>query len=117
MITTPKERKLNAQIGALQGQLQKAKDNRRWTCPSCSKKTRISTVELMTEHYYVEPYSCSGGDYWTTEKQPPFHVVCSECTKVHRYCTNTAGYDFLEHYRYSFIPGCYTDGQGNRSKK
>ncbi len=30
----------------------------------CGKKSRIGNLVYIQTHYYVSPYSCSGGDYW-----------------------------------------------------
>ncbi len=30
----------------------------------CGKKSQIRNLVYIQTHYYVSPYSCSGGDYW-----------------------------------------------------
>ncbi len=30
----------------------------------CGRMTRIRDLVYMATHWYVQPYSCSGGDYW-----------------------------------------------------
>lgn len=47
----------------------------------CKKKSRIGGLTYVQTHWYVEPYSCSEGDYW---KQSQGMFVCPHCERVNR---------------------------------
>ena len=51
---------------------------KRLTCGFCRKQHTVSKLTLIQTHWYVEPYSCTGGDYWKAgEKQ----YECPSCGK------------------------------------
>lgn len=66
-------------VEALKGQLAKAKlsldeqRSRRKILCSCGRMHMIKQLELLITHWYVEPYSCSGGDYW---REGEWQFVC-----------------------------------------
>lgn len=35
-----------------------------WTQAGCNRKFHIKDLVFIQTRWYVEPYSCSGGDYW-----------------------------------------------------
>lgn len=38
------------------------------TCKACHTATPIADLEFIQTHWYVTPYSCTGGDYWRAGK-------------------------------------------------
>ncbi len=61
------------------------KSRKWWTCKECGKKAPLGQLTLGIEGYYVEPEGCSGGDYTTTSKEPPYHIECPKCKEVIRH--------------------------------
>ncbi len=43
----------------------------------CGKKTQIGKLTHIQPFYYVEPYGCTGGDYWATEDESQWD--CPKC--------------------------------------
>ena len=54
---------LLAEVDKIDITLEKLKGNRTLLC-GCGKKHKIKELTLMRDHWYVEPYSCSAGDYY-----------------------------------------------------
>ena len=42
----------------------------------CGRLSAIHTIEYIRTHWYVRPYSCTGGDYWN-EGEGQF--ICPKC--------------------------------------
>lgn len=38
-------------------------------CGHCGSQHEIRDLEFIQTHYYVRPYSCSGGDYWNEDDE------------------------------------------------
>lgn len=55
-----------------QAALSAERANRRILC-ACGKMHPIRLYDLIVTHWYVEPYSCSGGDYWN---EGEWNIVC-----------------------------------------
>ena len=49
--------------------------------PGCEKTFPIKDIVFLQTHWYVEPYSCSGGDYWKTGEG---NWVCPNCNHRNR---------------------------------
>ncbi|MBI2676650.1 MAG: hypothetical protein HYX21_01675 [Candidatus Yanofskybacteria bacterium] len=45
----------------------------------CHKKSRLGTWSFIQDRWYVEPYSCTGGDYWNYSKTETCDIVCPKC--------------------------------------
>ncbi len=73
--------KLEAQAKKLAEKLAEAKRNLQYECPDCKAKTSIKDLTLQKEIFYVEPYGCTAGDYWTEGSSPEFAIVCPCCSK------------------------------------
>lgn len=56
---------------------------RRWQCRAagCGRTIMLSSVPLVQTHFYIEPHSCSGGDYWKAGER---NLVCPKCSVRHR---------------------------------
>jgi hypothetical protein len=83
-------RKIDAERAKLERRLEKLDDDRlaaigarRWRCRAagCGRTSKLSSVILVQTHWYVEPYSCSGGDYWRSGER---NLVCPKCSVRHR---------------------------------
>ena len=51
-------------------------------CPYCEKRSQLKKWILISNYYYVRPYSCNGGDYWSHEDD--YNLVCPKCQEVSR---------------------------------
>jgi hypothetical protein len=65
------------QIKQLQAEIRGLQSDVPWICPNCDyhNLTKHSTLHLY--EYYVPPYSCAGGDYYTPEKYA--RIQCDSC--------------------------------------
>lgn len=80
---------LQSNIRKLESQLVKAKRAQYLDCVKCGSKSQISLLEGRVIKFYVEPYSCTGGAYWTEGKDPEFQIFCPQCDKWVRYYSTT----------------------------
>ena len=48
-------------------------------CTACGKQSRLFSWSFIQNQYYVEPYSCTGGDYWLNSETRCCHIVCPKC--------------------------------------
>lgn len=48
-------------------------------CVKCRKKSRLGTWSFTQGRWYVEPYSCTSGDYWKYNGTETCHIVCPKC--------------------------------------
>ena len=63
----------------LQEELEDAKGDELFCCEHCGKRTKVSNTTVINKQQYVEPYSCSGGDYW----RHLYHmIVCDKCSNT-----------------------------------
>lgn len=53
-------------------------------CASCHQGIKVGDVLVRLHQYYVEPYSCTGGDYWTLGDNPDRSFVCPHCNVTNR---------------------------------
>jgi len=53
-------------------------------CASCKKGTHINQLVLFVAEFYVEPFSCTGGDYWTEGSFPELATMCPHCHTCNR---------------------------------
>lgn len=79
-----REQEINSEITILKIEAELIRSRRMWACPSCKKRTQLSKLTLIQDHYYIEPYSCSGGAYWSTCKE--VFIPCPKCETVIRIC-------------------------------
>jgi hypothetical protein len=75
-VNTPYEQKIMQKIATLQEQLREIKQNRTVVCPNCSTQTPISESTVVKTHHYVQPYGCTGGDYYVHDG---YLLYCSHC--------------------------------------
>lgn len=50
-------------------------------CTSCHAQHAISDLVYIQTHWYVQPYSCTGGDYWNEGEG---NFKCPSCGYVNR---------------------------------
>ena len=48
---------------------------------TCGKRSLLSKITLLDYQYYVQPFSCSGGAYWTHSE---YKFVCPKCGCINR---------------------------------
>jgi ribosomal protein S27AE len=48
-------------------------------CSRCKKNSRLSSWSFIQGMYYVEPFSCTGGDYWLNSRTDSCHIICPKC--------------------------------------
>lgn len=56
----------------------KAIGRKKLKCGSCGKATEIGKLTYIQTRWYVQPYSCNGGDYW---KDGEGQYDCPKCGK------------------------------------
>lgn len=56
--------KLQREATELNKKLAAARKRSLLTCSSCKKRTSVSKLVYIQTHWYVQPYGCTGGDYW-----------------------------------------------------
>ena len=54
------------EIDALQNRIKELKGKFKYKCPNCKKMSMLKKTDSVQHHFYVEPYGCTGGDYWNT---------------------------------------------------
>lgn len=59
--------------------LHKAIRNTNILCAKCGKEAVLHTWKFIQDKYYVRPYSCNEGDYWTSSETKLCHIVCPGC--------------------------------------
>lgn len=72
---------INAEASALQKALDEKMRNSILRCVWCGKGKRVSDLTLLQTHWYVQPYSCTGGDYW---KRGEVQYKCPSCGELNR---------------------------------
>lgn len=50
-------------------------------CRKCKWRFEVKTATYIQTHWYVEPYSCTGGAYWN---QGEGQVECPSCGNINR---------------------------------
>jgi len=50
-------------------------------CAKCNRKSQLSSWVFIQDMYYIQPFSCTGGDYWLNAKTRSCHIVCPKCSK------------------------------------
>jgi ribosomal protein L37AE/L43A len=72
---------IDAEIKALKQKRHSLRGKQIWKCPLCEKGTQIGRLDLVVIKFYVRPYSCTGGDYWTEGDKPEYKVHCPKCNR------------------------------------
>ena len=71
-------------------------------CTSCHKQHPIGELVYIQTHWYVQPYSCTGGDYWNVGEG---QFKCPSCGFLNR-LYNREEYEALK-YRFKEIVKTY----------
>ncbi len=50
-------------------------------CANCNRNNQISKTQLFQTHWYVMPYSCTGGDCW---REGECQFLCKHCSYINR---------------------------------
>jgi len=48
-------------------------------CAKCGENSKLFSWTFIQDMFYVEPYSCTGGDYWLNSETRCCHIVCPKC--------------------------------------
>jgi rubrerythrin len=62
-------------------------------CTSCHAQHAIGDLVYIQTHWYVHPYSCTGGDYWNEGEG---NFKCPACNAINR-LYNREEYQKLKH--------------------
>lgn len=81
MKKTKKIEKLEKKLEEAYAELDEARRKSMIECMHCERRTRVSKLTYIQTHWYVRPYSCTGGDYW---KQGEGQFVCPKCGETNR---------------------------------
>lgn len=71
-------------------------------CPNCGADNELRELDAVVWEFYVRPYSCSGGDYWTEGDIPDFNINCPKCGHLTRYCDNNVTNKLIRENRCRF---------------
>jgi hypothetical protein len=52
-------------------------------CVYCNNKQLAKDTLAKQPHYYISPFSCSGGDYWTYEDHS-WEYICNSCGRSNK---------------------------------
>lgn len=63
-------------------ELEEARQRKTLVCPHCERRLGIQKFTIIREHHYVQPYSCTGGDYWTFSNE--YYLWCPKCETFSR---------------------------------
>ena len=75
------EKQLLKQRKQLDSQIDKLRMAKPWRCLACERTTQVRFLTLIVENYYIEPYSCTGGAYWTEGENPTYRIKCPKCNQ------------------------------------
>lgn len=70
-------------------------------CKNCGKGTQVNKLIFYQHYYYVEPYGCTGGAYWTSEDQK-ITLKCEKCKTSNIYNRYNKEYKKLLTLQYHF---------------
>lgn len=59
--------------------------NKKIACASCGNLSKIRNIDLIDVESYTEPYSCTGGDYWSHDE---YNYICCFCNVRNRFLSN-----------------------------
>ena len=93
ILETNKEKQIQQQINDLYEELEETKGRRQVTCPNCKKRTPVNQATIIIPHYYVAPYSCTGGAYW--DRMNEYQFYCEKCDSFHRAYTGSFDKDWV----------------------
>lgn len=82
-----KLKELYAETTSINERMREIESSRMLACTWCKKKSAVRNWGKRRRHWYVEPYSCTAGDYWTFSEE----VVCPKCE--HSHCVEEYSYD------------------------
>ena len=86
-IKSKREKEIDVEIERLKQEQEDIKSRKSIQCirKECTKRTKISKIIAVSEHHYIRPYSCSGGDYWEFSNE--YQWICPKCNhwiRVHK---------------------------------
>lgn len=89
-------RQTEKEIEERQERIKELKGKLKYKCPSCKKMSMLKHTAAIQHHYYVEPYSCTGGDYWVTNG---VSWVCPKCdTELEPYYSERDDWQTISYY-------------------
>lgn len=77
--------------------------NRRITCGSCNKTSRAKEWIFIQRMWYVEPYSCNGGDYWRPYEPETCCIACPKCKNQNYIYNHKQKPKILNLLKYGFL--------------
>ena len=75
------KKRLRAELADVQKRIDAKKRSAVIACAWCGKRKAVAKLTLIQTHYYVRPYSCTGGDYWLPDEK---QYDCPSCGKRNR---------------------------------
>jgi hypothetical protein len=75
---------IDAEIAALKNKRHSLRGKQLWKCTLCQRGTQLRNLHLVIIKYYVRPYGCTGGDYWTAGERPEYMIECVKCGEAIR---------------------------------
>ena len=79
-MTLLNEKEIQKQISKLEKQLVTVYRNTKIKCDHCKKFSKVKDIVFIENYFYIRPYSCTGGDYWTFNDKES-DLLCPKCLK------------------------------------
>ena len=92
-LESPKEKFITEKIELLEAERDSVRSKRTIQCEHCEKRTQIGKATIISDHHYVKPYSCSGGDYWNFNEYLYFWQKCCKPNRAYIGSWNKIKYD------------------------
>jgi len=75
----------------------------RLKCRECGKTSSLGRWDFVQNHWYAQPYSCTGGDYWNANKTETCHIACPNCRQMNYIYNHPMRDNLVElHKRFNF---------------
>jgi Fe2+ or Zn2+ uptake regulation protein len=73
-------KELKTKLSSIVEELNEKQSNLYFICKKCNKRFKYKNLNIFIQEWYVEPFSCTGGDYWETSKD--IEIMCPNCDTV-----------------------------------
>jgi hypothetical protein len=70
-----------------------------FTCTHCKLTMPLESWSFIQNHWYTEPYGCTGGDYWNNSDMETCHVSCPQCGKQNYIYNHMQKVDLVSYFK------------------
>lgn len=86
--------KLEEELESARNDLKNVRSRRKILC-YCGEFHKIQDLIVIITHFYIEPYGCTGGDYW---KEGEWQFSCPSTNKINRIMFNDYSIPYKERF-------------------